>query len=108
MKFGRSNEVSKAIKNLSGMLKYSIDTDTNIVTFVDEIEHIKAYEKILTQDDLNADIERILHQFNRMGRKYFEMSKCRKIVIRGRNPKVAFASGNSLHNNENLEFDYQL
>ena len=53
--------------------------------------------KILTQDDLNADIERILHQFNRMGRKYVEMSKCRKIVIRGSHPKVAFASGNSLH-----------
>ena len=53
--------------------------------------------KILTQDDLNADIERILHQFNRMGRKYVEMSKCRKIVIRGSHPKVAFARGNSLH-----------
>lgn len=57
MKFGRKNEVSKAIKNLSGMLKYSIDTDTNIVTFVDEIEHIKAYEKILTQDDDTVEIE---------------------------------------------------
>ena len=53
--------------------------------------------KKLTQKDLDADVEHILYQFQLMGRKYVEMSKCRKIIIRGSHPKVAFARGRELH-----------
>ena len=53
--------------------------------------------KKLTQKDLDADVEHILYQFKLMGRKYVEMSKCRKIIIRGSHPKVAFARGSELH-----------
>ena len=50
MKFGRNNEVSTSIRNLSDMLKYSIDTDAYIVPFEDELKYTGMYEHILKQN----------------------------------------------------------
>lgn len=86
----RQNQIRISPRHKSIFESYGIEIVAENYTFSDQ-------GKKLTQKDLDADVEHILYQFKLMGRKYVEMSKCRKIVIRGSHPKVAFASGNSLH-----------
>ena len=84
------NQIRISPRHKSIFESYGIEIVAENYTFSDQ-------GKKLTQKDLDADVEHILYQFKLMGRKYVEMSKCRKIIIRGRHPKVAFARGDELH-----------
>ena len=53
--------------------------------------------QLLTQKDLDDDLEIILKHFRQIGRQYVQMSRCRTIIIRGSHPKIAFASGSKIN-----------
>ena len=90
----------KKLSNQSGQrvpAKYKTIFNSYGIEIVAENYSYSDQGKKLTEEDLKADMDHILQQFALMGQKYVQMSKCRKIIIRGSHPKVAFARGRELH-----------